>query len=62
MEGKIGTSAVLYRNGRLKSTLGYQLRLARHHMVYEGRVLVPPRYTLAPHKQGVGDMVSHHLY
>jgi hypothetical protein len=36
MEGKIGASAVLYRNGRLKSTLRYQLGLARHHTVYEG--------------------------
>ena len=36
MEGKIGASAALYRNGRLKSTLRYKLGLQKHHTVYEG--------------------------
>ena len=36
MEGKIGASAVLYRNNRLKSTLRYQLGTQKHHTVYEG--------------------------
>ena len=36
MEGKIGASAVLCRNNRLKSTLRYKLGLQKHHTVYEG--------------------------
>ena len=36
MEGKIGASAVLYRNSRLKSTLCYKIGLQKHHTVYEG--------------------------
>ena len=36
MEGKIGASAVLYRQGRPKSSLRYQLGSNRHHTVYEG--------------------------
>ena len=36
MEGKIGTAAILYRNGRMKTKLRYQLGSQRHHMVYEG--------------------------
>jgi hypothetical protein len=36
MEEKIGAAAVLYRNGRVKTMLRYQLGSQRHHMVYEG--------------------------
>lgn len=36
MEEKIGVAAVLYRNGRAKTILCYQLGLQRHHMVYKG--------------------------
>jgi len=36
MDGKIGAAAVLYRNGRLKTKLRYQLGLQKHHTVYEG--------------------------
>jgi ribonuclease HI len=36
MEGKIGAAAVLYRNGRMKTKLQYQLGSQRHHTVYEG--------------------------
>ena len=36
MEGEIGASAVLYRNGRLKSSVRYKLGRQKHHTVYEG--------------------------
>lgn len=36
MEGKIGVSAVLYGQGRPKSSLQYQLGPTRHHTIYEG--------------------------
>jgi ribonuclease HI len=36
MEGKIGAVAVLYRNGRAKTTLCYQVGSQKHHTVYEG--------------------------
>ena len=36
MEGKIGASTALYRNGRLKSILCYKLGLQKHHTVYKG--------------------------
>ena len=36
MEGEIGTAAVLYRNGRLKSSVQFNLGQQKHHMVYEG--------------------------
>ena len=36
MEGKIGAAAILYRNGRLKTRLRYQLGSQCHHTVYEG--------------------------
>ena len=36
MDGKIGAAAVLYRNGRLKTKVRYQLGSQRHHTVYEG--------------------------
>lgn len=36
MVERIGAAAVLYRNGRAKTTLHYQLGSQRHHMVYEG--------------------------
>ena len=36
MDGKIGAAAVLYRSGRLKTKLRYQLGLQKHHTVYEG--------------------------
>jgi zinc-binding in reverse transcriptase/RNase H len=36
MEGWIGTSTVLYRNGRLKTTLQHHLRSQCQHTVYEG--------------------------
>lgn len=37
MEGKIGTAAILYQNGWMKTTLQYQLGSQRHHTVYEGK-------------------------
>jgi len=36
MEGKIGAAAVLYRNGRMKTKLRYQLGSQQQHTVYEG--------------------------
>jgi len=36
IDGKIGAGAVLYRAGRLKSALRYQLGSATRHTVYEG--------------------------
>ena len=36
MDNKIGAAAVLYRNGRLKLKLHFQLGSQQHHMVYEG--------------------------
>ena len=36
MDNKIGAAAVLYRNGRQKSKLRYQLGPQRYHTVYEG--------------------------
>jgi hypothetical protein len=36
MDGKIGAAAVLYRNGRLKTKVRYQLSSQRHHTVYKG--------------------------
>ena len=36
MEGEIGASAVLYRNGRIKSSVRYKLGQQKHHTVYEG--------------------------
>lgn len=36
MECKVGASAVLYRNGGVKSKLRYQLGSLHHHTVYEG--------------------------
>lgn len=47
MDGKIGASAALYRNGRLKSTLRHQLGSMSHHTVYEG--------------EGVGTLLGTHL-
>jgi hypothetical protein len=37
MEGKIGAAAILYRNGRLKAKLQYNLGAQWHHTVYEGK-------------------------
>jgi uncharacterized protein (DUF342 family) len=36
MEGKIGAAAILYRNGRIKNKIHYQLGSQQHHTVYEG--------------------------
>lgn len=36
MEGKVGAGAVLYRQGRPKTRLQYQLSSIHHHTVYEG--------------------------
>jgi len=36
MAGKIGVAAILYRNGRIKNKIHYQLSSQQHHTVYEG--------------------------
>ena len=36
MVGKIGAATVLYRNGRIKNKIHYQLSSQQHHTVYEG--------------------------
>jgi ribonuclease HI len=36
MEGNIGAAAILYRNGRMKSSIRFKLGSIQHHTVYEG--------------------------
>jgi len=60
MEGWIGASMVLYRNGRLQTTLWHQLGSMSTYCIWGRRSWHPTRDKTD--KQQVGNTVSQHLY